>query len=88
MQPLDAWESVCQEVGVLELLRSRTRTRRRRRRRSWGALWTCLLPVVLVYATLWIGPVLLSVYMSCDKGHMAGSWRVCMSLHAAIDAAN
>ena len=35
-----------------ELLRSRTRVRRRRRKRAWGAAWTYLLRVFLVYGTL------------------------------------
>jgi hypothetical protein len=35
-----------------ELLRSRTRARKRRRKRAWGAAWTYLLRLFLVYGTL------------------------------------
>jgi ABC-type sugar transport system permease subunit len=88
MRQSDVWESVRQEVGTLELLRSRTRTRRRRRKRSWGAPWTYLLPVILVYGPFWIGPVLFAIYLSSYKGNTPGPWQVCMSLHVATDAVN
>jgi hypothetical protein len=35
-----------------ELLRSRTRARKRCRKRAWGAAWTYLLRLFLVYGTL------------------------------------
>jgi hypothetical protein len=47
MHQSNAGQSLRQEVGAIELLRSRTRTRRRRRKRSWGAAWAYLPPVFL-----------------------------------------
>jgi hypothetical protein len=68
-------------VSVPELLRSRTRTRRRRRKRSWGAQWAYLRVVFLVYGTLWVGPVLFSVYVALFTGNVANPQRVFVSLH-------
>jgi hypothetical protein len=52
MHQSNAGQSPRQEVGVIELLRSRTRTRRRRRKRSWGTAWAYLRLVFLSCGTL------------------------------------